>query len=120
MYVVPVYATREQSDTSSYLTLRYVMVYYGGKAGIGETLVDAISDMAGAPAPNQPGNNGNNGHPQHQTGKGDTAKAQKLLEQAQRDFAAADRAFTKGRFDDYVRLNHQARQEVAKALNLLG
>ncbi|MBO0846660.1 MAG: UPF0182 family protein [Nocardioides sp.] len=121
MYVVPVYATREQSSTSSYLTLRYVMVSYGGKSGIGETLVEAISDMAGAPPPNQAPGGNNTGHPHQQpTGKGNTARAQKLLEQAQRDFAAADRALKDGRADDWVRLNHKARQEVARALNLLG
>jgi uncharacterized membrane protein (UPF0182 family) len=130
MYVVPVYATREQSTTSSYLTLRYVMVYYGGKAGIGQTLVSAISDMAGAeppPAQNPSGDNtggdnnggGDNNNPQPGS-KGDNAKAQALLEKAERDFAAADRAQAEGRGADWVRLTHQAREEVARALNLLG
>jgi uncharacterized membrane protein (UPF0182 family) len=128
MYVVPVYATRTQSDTSSYLTLRYVMVYYGGKTGIGGSLVSAITDMAGnGPAPTQSptGNNGgtnngggnNNQHPS--SNAKDQAQAQALLQQAQRDFAAADRAFEAGSLAKYLRLNHQARQEVAKALNLL-
>ena len=39
MYVVPVYAERQQTSTSSYLTLRYLMVSYGSKVGIGDTLV---------------------------------------------------------------------------------
>jgi len=128
MYVVPVYATRTQGDTSSYLTLRYVMVYYGGKSGIGGTLVSAISDMAGTgtPAPTtgpdaNPGGNDNQGGNNQQPGaKGDTAKAQALLERAQRDFAAADQAQREGRGADWVRLSHRARQEVAQALNLLG
>ena len=51
MYVVPVYATRPQTRRPSYLTLRYVMVPYGSKVGIGDTLVDAITDMAGAAPP---------------------------------------------------------------------
>src|SRR3954454_24139279 len=73
MYVVPVYATRTQGDSSSYLTLRYVMVYYGGKTGIGGTLVSAISDMAGVgpttppPGNDQTGNNGG-GNKQHPAG----------------------------------------------------
>jgi uncharacterized protein len=120
MYVVPVYATRAQSTSASYLSLRFVMVSYGGQSGIGKTLVDAISDMAGATPPPQPGPGGNPHHPQPPQGKTDTAKAHALLEQAQRDFAAADRALKAGRAGAWVRLNHQARVEVAKALNLLG
>ena len=42
------------ADATSYLTLRYVMVQYGDEVGIGNTLVDAISDMANsAPPPDQ-------------------------------------------------------------------
>jgi uncharacterized membrane protein (UPF0182 family) len=122
MYVVPVYATRNQESSSSYLTLRYVMVSFGSKVGIGDTLVDAITDMVGTSPPpdngnGNNGNNGNNGQSNHD--KGAMAKAHALLEQAQRDFAAADQALAAGRGAEWVRLNHQARAEVAKALNLL-
>ncbi|HEY3527817.1 MAG TPA: UPF0182 family protein [Nocardioides sp.] len=124
MYVVPVYAARQQTSSSSYLTLRYVMVSYGSKAGIGNTLVDAISDMVGNTPP--PANNGgdhNGGHHEkngtHNGAKSAMARAHALLEKAQRDFAAADRALADGKGAEWVRLNHQARAEVAKALNLL-
>jgi uncharacterized protein len=122
MYVVPVYAQREQTSTSSYLTLRYVMVSYGSKSGIGETLVDAIKDMTGNPTPppkgnGKNGNNNNNG--KNHTNQSAMAKAHSLLEQAERDFAAADQALAEGRGAEWVRLNHRARQEVAEALNLL-
>jgi uncharacterized membrane protein (UPF0182 family) len=118
MYVVPVDATRQQSDTASYLTLRYVMVSYGGKTGIGDTLVDAITDMTGStPPPDTTGGGPHSGNP---GGKGATAQAHALLEKAQRDFAAADQALKDGRGADWVRLSHRARAEVAKALNLLG
>ena len=117
MYVVPVYAQRSQTDSTSYLTLRYVMVQYGTSVGIGNTLVDAISDMAGStPPPDQNPPSGGNQKPT----KGDRAKARALLQQAQADFAAADRAQAEGRGADWVRLSHRARVEVAKALNLLG
>jgi len=125
MYVVPVYATREGSSTSSYLTLRYVMVSFGQKTGIGDTLVDAIEDMVGTsttPPPTDTGNpspdNNNNGQG-NQNSKSDMAKAHTLLERAQRHFAAADQALADGRGAEWVRLNHKARAEVAKALNLL-
>jgi uncharacterized membrane protein (UPF0182 family) len=125
MYVVPVYATREGASTSSYLTLRYVMVSFGSKVGIGDTLVRAITDMVGATPPQTgppdtgpPPDNGNGKGNDNQV-KNRMEKAQALLEQAQRDFDAADQAFTDGKFAQYVKLNHKARAEVAKALNLL-
>jgi uncharacterized membrane protein (UPF0182 family) len=124
MYVVPVYATREGSSTSSYLTLRYVMVSFGSRSGIGDTLVDAISDMVGTATPpdnggdNQNTGNSGNGNP-NQHVKGAMARAHDLLQRAQADFAAADQAFAQGKAEEWVRLNRRARIEVAKALNLL-
>jgi uncharacterized membrane protein (UPF0182 family) len=125
MYVIPVYATRLQSDTASYLTLRYVMVAYGSRHGIGDTLVGAIADMAGsqAPPPTTGGNgnhHGNGSQPPKGGHKSDAAKARELLAKAQRHFAAADQALKHGRGAEWVRLTHQARAEVARALNLLG
>jgi uncharacterized membrane protein (UPF0182 family) len=127
MYVVPVYATRDTGDSASYLTLRYVMVSYGSRHGIGDTLVRAIADMAGSTTPTPPPDTGNTGgqngkpKPPEQGGaKSDVAKAQALLEKAQRDFAAADKAQAEGRGAAWVRLSHRARVEVARALNLLG
>jgi uncharacterized membrane protein (UPF0182 family) len=116
MYVEPVYAARVSNDSASLLTLRYILVSYNGKVGIGDTLVHAISDMTGGggtpPIKTPP--------TKHHHGKGDTAKARALLEHAQRDFDAADRALQEGKAAEWVRLSHQARVEVARALNLLG
>jgi uncharacterized membrane protein (UPF0182 family) len=121
MYVVPVYATREGTSTSSYLTLRLVMVSFGARTGIGDTLVDAISDMVGATPPDTgpPTNPGGNNGGHHNSGKDAMAKAQALLERAQQDFDAADQALKDGKGAEWVRLNHRARAEVARALNLL-
>jgi uncharacterized protein len=115
MYVEPVYAARVLSDSASLLTLRYILVSYNGRVGIGDTLVHAISDMSGG------GGTPTNPPPtKHHHGKGDTAKARALLERAQHDFDAADRALQQGKAAEWVRLSHQARAEVARALNLLG
>jgi uncharacterized protein len=127
MYVVPVYAERQQTSTSSYLTLRYVMVSYGSKVGIGDTLVSAIDDMVGTAGPpadggnngNNGNNNGNNGNNGQNSDQGAMAKAHRLLQKAQRDFDAADQALQDGKGAEWVRLNHRARAEVAQALNLL-
>jgi uncharacterized protein len=122
LYVEPVYVTRSQSDSAAVNALRYVMVAYGGDVGIGDTLVHAIMDMTGQAQPqggHHPGHPGQQ-HPghQHQT-KNPQAQARALLQQAQRDFAAADKAQSAGRFAQWVHLTHKARMEVAKALNLL-
>jgi uncharacterized membrane protein (UPF0182 family) len=123
MYVVPVYATRQGASSSSYRTLRYVMVSFNGKSGIGDTLVDAINDMVGATPPdngNPNSGNPNNGNPKGPHADKDVmARAHALLEKAQRDFDAADQALADGKGAEWVRLNHRARAEVAKALNLL-
>jgi uncharacterized protein len=121
MYVVPVYATREGTSTSSYLTLRSVMVSFGAKTGIGDTLVDAISDMVGTTPPDTgpPVNPGGNNGGHHHGGKTAMEKAQTLLQKAQQDFDAADQALQDGKGAEWVRLNHKARAEVARALNLL-
>jgi uncharacterized membrane protein (UPF0182 family) len=126
MYVVPVYATRQQSSTSSYLSLRYVMVSYGSKVGIGDTLVNAIGDMTGGSPPPVSGGSHGNGHSNgngngnhHQGTRTAVARAHALLQKAQRDFAAADRAYAAGNGAAWVRLTHRARTEVARALNLL-
>jgi uncharacterized membrane protein (UPF0182 family) len=117
MYVEPVYAARVQSDTASLLTLRYVLVSYNGKVGIGDTLVHAVTDMAGGAPPTKPPTQH---HHHHNTGKGAVARARALLERAQRDFDAADKAQLQGKGAEWVRLTHRAQTEVARALNLLG
>jgi uncharacterized membrane protein (UPF0182 family) len=118
MYVEPVYAARIQSDSASLLTLRYILVSYNGRVGVGDTLVNAINDMAGRrggpPPPTKPP------PPKHHQGKSSAAKARALLQRAQSDFAAADRALKQGRAAEWVHLSHRARAEVAQALNLLG
>jgi uncharacterized membrane protein (UPF0182 family) len=124
MYAVPVYATREGASSSSYRTLRYVMVSFGGQVGIGDTLVNAITDMVGTTPP--PDTSGDNSGDHNGDGKGNNKphqsaeeRAHALLEKAQRDFDAADQAFADGKGAEWARLNHKARAEVAKALNLL-
>jgi hypothetical protein len=69
-----------------------------------------------------PGNgkgNGNNGGHHHAKDRSAVARAHALLLRAQRDFAAADRAYADGKGAEWVRLTHRARAEVARALNLL-
>ena len=90
----------------------------------GDTLVNAITDMVGTTPP--PDTSGDNSGDHNGDGKGNNKphqsaeeRAHALLEKAQRDFDAADQAFADGKGAEWARLNHKARAEVAKALNLL-
>ncbi len=93
MYVVPVYAhaLAVRLHVVPHPALRDGAVRH--EVGIGDTLVDAITDMAGStPPPDQnPPSEGN-----QKPTKGDRAKARALLQQAQADFAAADQALPAG------------------------
>ena len=99
------------------------MVSYGAKVGIGDTLVDAITDMVGTtPPPDTAATatatttaTGSN----HQPAKGARPRLTRCWRRRRRDFDAADQALADGKGAEWVRLNHQARAEVAKALNLL-
>jgi len=104
MYVQPVYAVRQLSD-STYPILQFVIVSYGNKVGIGSTLLEALGDVLGVD-PNAPpeippsgngdgdgkgngdGNGGDPGTPQEQIAS--------LLQRAQTAFEKADAAFQEG------------------------
>ncbi len=63
MYVQPVYATRELSE-ASFPELQFVIVSYGGRVGIGQTMPEAIADALGVDpdsVPEETGNQGNGG-----------------------------------------------------------
>ena len=112
--------TRPQTDATSYLTLRYVMVSVRHKVGIGDTLVDAITDMAGATPPPDTENPRQQRRWPAPPGKGDRAKARRAApEGAGRLRRRRPGARGRARAPSGSRLSHQARVEVAKALNLL-
>ena len=114
MYVEPVYSTRTSTDSASYATLRYVMVSYGSKVGIGKTLPAALADMIGGKVPTTGGDPG----PSKGGGKV-SAQVLRLLRASDRDLAAARKAFEEGRGVAYVRLQAKAQRELGQALKLL-
>jgi uncharacterized membrane protein (UPF0182 family) len=97
MYVQPVYATRELSD-SSFPILTYVLVKYGDEVGIGTTLRDSLADLLGVSGDtttppedngdNTGNNNGNNGGDE----PGVNQQIRDLLAKAEAAFNAADAA----------------------------
>jgi uncharacterized membrane protein (UPF0182 family) len=117
MYVQPVYATRTNS-TASYPILRYVLVSYGDKVGIGSTLESAIIDVLGGTAtPTEPGDGGTD-NPPTDNGK-IPARVRALLAQAQQDFDAADEAFKAGEVGKWATLIEAGRKKVDQAIAIL-
>ena len=108
-----------QSDSTSYLTLRYVMVQYGSQVGIGDTLVDAISDMAGSDAPARPDPADRRREPEARA-RATGRRPARCSSRPRPTSPPPTRRFGQGNGALWVKLSHRARVEVAKALNLLG
>jgi uncharacterized membrane protein (UPF0182 family) len=94
MYIQPVYATRELSD-SSFPILTYVLVKYGDDVGIGTTLRESLANLLGVsggttPPPGGGNPGGGNGNP---AGNGSiNNQIRSLLAKAEAAFNAADAA----------------------------
>ena len=123
MYVQPLYA-RRNTEESSFPILRFVLVSYGDKVGIGETLRDAIADVLGVtasnPPPATPPTTGGGGQEQPPSSGGGTVNAQvrDLLEQADAKFSAADDAQRRGDTVAWARLMEQGRSLIDRAITL--
>ncbi|MCD6639712.1 MAG: UPF0182 family protein [Nocardioides sp.] len=120
MYVQPLYTRRE--GESSYPILRFVLVSYNGKVGIGTTLREAMADSLGVedtgpvtpPAEPKPGT-GEGEPPSQQPPKGIQAEIRDLLRQAEAKFAEADEAQRNGQTVKWARLMEEARKLVERA-----
>ena len=120
MYVQPVYAVRQLSD-SSYPILQFVIVSYGDRVGIGNSLVEALADVLGVdpsepvdppPDDNEPpgGNEPPQGTVQEQIAR--------LLQQAQTAFEEADAAYRRGDPVEAARQTERARGFIEDAVAL--
>ena len=47
LYVQPLYAVRSGTSTANYPVLQYVLVSFGSRSGIGETVAEAVADVLG-------------------------------------------------------------------------
>ena len=135
MYVQPVYALRELSD-ASFPILRYVLTKYGDNIGIGSTLRDSLEDLirSSGVTPEQTGGNGGggdgnngdggNGDGGNTGGEAPTGTVQeqidRLLQQAEDAFNAADEAVADGDLGEYQRQVTIAQEAIAEALDLTG
>ncbi|MGJ3509195.1 UPF0182 family membrane protein [Enemella sp. A6] len=130
LYVMPIYAQR-QASTGSYPALRFVVVRFGEKVAIGNTLQEALDKVfegdSGAetgedpdaideepPADEQPG--------QTDPGEGtaDEAAARRALTEAEQAFNDAEKALKDGDLGTYQEKNAEARAALRRALQAMG
>ncbi len=138
MYVQPVYTRR--SGASNFPILRFVLVSYEGRVGIGTTLSAAIEDALTS-APSTQGSSGDpTGTPSASPSQtpstspsesptatpttpvtgGTQAQIRDLLRQAEAKFAAADTAQAAGNTVKWARLMEEGRALIEQAVGLAG
>ena len=117
MYVQPLYAARNSSE-SSYPILSFVLVSYGGRVGIATTLRGAIADVLGVEdssgGPDQEPETPSEGQP---TGSIDDQIRGKLA-QAETQFEAADKAQRSGDTVAWAQALENAKKLVNEAVSL--
>ncbi|NLT30598.1 MAG: UPF0182 family protein, partial [Propionibacterium sp.] len=142
LYVMPVY-TQRQASTGSYPALRFVVVRFGEKVAIGNTLQEALDKVfegdSGAetgedpsaidddpPVDEQPGETPTGDTPTgedppaEEPGTVDEGAARQALTEAEQAFEAAERALGEGDLGTYQEKNAEARAAVRRALDAMG
>ncbi len=118
LYVQPLYTTR-QSGAGTYPVLRYVLTSFGRDVGIGDTLDASLADVLKAglsdnsTSPGTPTTNPGAGTNQNQNLP---VGAMRLLQQADRKFAEADKALKNGDLQGYAKAVNEAKVLVEQAL----
>ncbi|MDT0203878.1 UPF0182 family protein [Nocardioides sp. AE5] len=124
LYVQPVYAVRQGASTANYPVLRQVLVSFGERTAIGQTVAEAVAkvldvDISETPeAPEEPTEPGEPGEePEGPTG---TVQEQirDLLIEADAKFKEADAALKDGDLSGYADRTGEAEQLVSQALAL--
>ena len=131
MYVEPVYA-QISGGAAAYPILQFVLVYYGGQVGVGNTLSEALQgaiDAGGGSStgPSATPSTGTSATPSSSpspslSAPSGTAQQQVkgLLADAQQHFQKADEALTAGDLATYASEIKAAQQDVNQALSLSG
>jgi hypothetical protein len=125
MYVQPVYAIRELSD-ASYPELQFVIVSYGDRVGIGDTLTAALGDVLGVgtsdppPATPEPDPGPGGGGGANEPPASVEEQIADLLARAQQAFDEADAAFREGDTVTWAEKTEEARRYVNRAVTLAG
>lgn len=120
MYVQPLYARRDASD-SSYPILSFVLVAYGDRVGIAPTLRGAIADVLGVEDTGPSTGGGGDGAEEGEGGEpsgGVNARIRTLLSQAEEQFAAADEAQREGDTVAWAEAIEEAKALINEAVEL--
>jgi uncharacterized membrane protein (UPF0182 family) len=112
MYVQPVYATRELSD-SSFPILRYVLVMFGNDVGVGTTLRGSLADLLDVSPGDTTTNNPGSGNPDNSGSGSINQRIRNLLAQAEDAYNSAQDALKANDLGKY-------QDEVDRAQNLVG
>ena len=117
LYVQPLYTQRKTGE-GRYPVLRYVLVSFGEKVGIGNTLTEALNDVLGlAPDAGGTDTGGDTSGSGGTTGGGAVSSdVRQLLQQAETKFAAAQKALQSGDLEGYAKAQAEARDLVQQAI----
>jgi uncharacterized membrane protein (UPF0182 family) len=111
LYVQPLFAQRVSGE-GRYPALRYVLVSFGEKVGIGTTLDQALDDILGVKSSNPPTTGGS---PSGGTGTV-PSDVRALLRQAEQKFVEARKDLQNGDLQGYAQAQNEARSLVQQAL----
>jgi hypothetical protein len=118
LYVQPVY-TQRQGSGGAYPALQFVMVRFGQKVGIGDTLKEALDMVFPGDAGVETGETPVEPDPTPGTGTGSNAAATAALAQAKAAYAAANTALQKGDLATYQAQIKRAEAAVNRAITAL-
>jgi uncharacterized protein len=120
LYVQPLYTQRKTGE-GRYPVLRYVLVSFGEKVGIGNTLTEALNDVLGlAPDAGGTDTGGDTGGSASTGGGAVSSDVRQLLQQAENKFAAAQKALQSGDLQGYAKAQAEARDLVKQAIVAAG
>jgi uncharacterized membrane protein (UPF0182 family) len=124
LYVEPVYTQRQDTQTGAFPVLRFVIVRFGDRTGISETLQGALDQVFSGDSGAKTGEATPGGTQQPPTppptGTVDQAAVDKALGEAGVAFAAADAALKNGDLAGYQKAINDAKAAVERAVKATG
>jgi len=126
LYVEPVYTQRQDTQTGAFPVLRFIIVRFGDRTGIAETLQGALDQVFSGDSGVNTGEGETGGTPGTQpppgggTGAVDQVAVDKALDEAGAAFNAADTALKNGDLAGYQKAVNDAKAAVERAVKAAG